>query len=878
MNKVPPKRALPSKEGTLFKELLTLYETRQLKKGIKTSDQILKKFPEHGETLCMKGLILTHMGRRDEGIEMVKKGVRLDLTSHIVWHVFGLIQKGEKNYEEALKSYTQALKFDKENLNILRDAAQLQTHLRLYDGLVETRFKLLKMRPMMRQNWIALAVAYHLNGNLSEAKKVLENYEKTLKNLPDYDIEYSETLLYHVRILEELGEWSEALSLLDANAKDRAIVDKTSIMEFRARLTSKLGSTDAEHAWRVLIEHNSECYDYYHGYLSNLGINLSTHPAQALKVLQDFAVQLPKANAPKRLSLTIAPASFAGEDSIPSFYELARAYLLAGLTKGIPSLYADIKSLYSDREKLQVIQDIVEKAKEENAPSADPSSSTSASEPTTYLWILYYLAQHYSYLSQHSKALSLLDIALSHTPTLPELYTFRARVLKRAGDPIGAAAAMEEARALDGQDRFLNTKSGKYLLRAGRQEEAEKVFGLFTKKDATSPGNDLEDMQSLLYLLEQADSQYRSGRLNLALKKYIVVQKIFREFEDDQYDFHGYSLRKFNIIIYFNLLKWEDRLRSNTAYIKTATSASRIFLAVHDDPKLKTPPSSSKVSDKAKKKAKKAAQKVQEDVKKAANNVNSNEDKGLEPTPLKDEDPDGLKLLACEDPLERAAKLLQPLVELEVEDIDVLVCVYDVAVRRKKLLQAIQALNRARKLDKDHPEVHFRVAHARKLASSLPPTPTQSSASAPSSPSVDPVQIFKDEIDKILPSELSLINFNSQYLQQHSGSSRAILAAARVSRTVLESPVDEVEGIAFMTLATAGDVKLDVKTALDVLAFLESIKSSRVEEFRKACDARFELSTVFKTPEEREKLAEEVFASTREGGNANIDPEAEVIS
>ena len=43
------KRApLPSKEASLFKELLTLYETRQLKKGLKTADQILKKFPEHG--------------------------------------------------------------------------------------------------------------------------------------------------------------------------------------------------------------------------------------------------------------------------------------------------------------------------------------------------------------------------------------------------------------------------------------------------------------------------------------------------------------------------------------------------------------------------------------------------------------------------------------------------------------------------------------------------------------------------------------------------------------------------------------------------------------------------------------------------------------
>lgn len=56
---------------------------------------------------------MAHQGKREEGKELVKAGVRLDLTSHICWHVFGLIQKGEKNYEEALKSYTQALKFDK---------------------------------------------------------------------------------------------------------------------------------------------------------------------------------------------------------------------------------------------------------------------------------------------------------------------------------------------------------------------------------------------------------------------------------------------------------------------------------------------------------------------------------------------------------------------------------------------------------------------------------------------------------------------------------------------------------------------------------------------------------------------------------------------
>lgn len=68
-----------------------------------------------------------------------------------------------------------------ENLNILRDAAQLQTQLRLFDVLVETRYTLLKLRPALRQHWVALAVAYHLNRNLAEASRTLDHYQRTLK-------------------------------------------------------------------------------------------------------------------------------------------------------------------------------------------------------------------------------------------------------------------------------------------------------------------------------------------------------------------------------------------------------------------------------------------------------------------------------------------------------------------------------------------------------------------------------------------------------------------------------------------------------------------------------------------------------------------------
>jgi N-alpha-acetyltransferase 15/16, NatA auxiliary subunit len=84
-------------------------------------------------------------------------------------------------------------------------------------------------------------------------------------------------------------------------------------------------------------------------------------------------------------------------------------------------------------------------------------------------------------------------------------------------------------------------------------------------------------MQSLLFLLEEADAQLRDGKPHLALKKYMAVKmvssplsilfcfvlmpliQVFDEIDDDQFDFHGYNLRKFTISIY---LKYVLSLRS----------------------------------------------------------------------------------------------------------------------------------------------------------------------------------------------------------------------------------------------------------------------------------------------------------------------------
>lgn len=102
----------------------------------------------------MKGLILNCLGRKEDAYNFVRQGLRNNLKSHVCWHVFGLLQRSDKKYDEAIKCYRNALKWDKDNLQILRDLSLLQIQMRDLEGykvsvtliriISETVFALLK--------------------------------------------------------------------------------------------------------------------------------------------------------------------------------------------------------------------------------------------------------------------------------------------------------------------------------------------------------------------------------------------------------------------------------------------------------------------------------------------------------------------------------------------------------------------------------------------------------------------------------------------------------------------------------------------------------------------------------------------------------------
>ncbi len=61
----------------------------------------------------------------------------------------------------------------------------------------------------------------------------------------------------------------------------------------------------------------------------------------------------------------------------------------------------------------------------------DTENLTEEIEPaTSLLWLQYYLAQHYDYLGDINKAFEYINQAICDTPTLVELYMFKAKIFK----------------------------------------------------------------------------------------------------------------------------------------------------------------------------------------------------------------------------------------------------------------------------------------------------------------------------------------------------------------------------------------------------------------------------------------------------------------
>ncbi|XP_027928732.1 N-terminal acetyltransferase A complex auxiliary subunit NAA15-like [Vigna unguiculata] len=705
--------SLPPKEANLFKLIVKSYETKQYKKGLKAADAILKKFPDHGETLSMKGLTLNCMDRKSEAYELVRQGLKNDLKSHVCWHVFGLLYRSDREYREAIKCYRNALKIDPDNIEILRDLSLLQAQMRDLTGFVETRQQLLTLKSNHRMNWIGFAVAHHLNSSASKAIEILEAYEGTLED--DYPpenerCEHGEMLLYKISLLEECGFFQKALEELQK--KELKIVDKLAYKEQEVSLLIKLGRLEeGEKLFRALLSMNPDNYRYYEGLQKCVGLysengHFSPDEIDQLDALYKTLEQQYKwSSAVKRI-----PLDFLQGDK---FREAADSYIKPLLTKGVPSLFSDLSSLYNQPRKADVLEQIILELESSLKSTGQYPGRMEKEPPSTLMWTLFFLAQHYDRLGQYEIALSKIDEAIHHTPTVIDLYSVKSRILKHAGDLVAAAAFADEARCMDLADRYVNSECVKRMLQADQVALAEKTAVLFTKDG--DQHNNLHDMQCMWYELASAESYFRQGDLGLALKKFLAVEKHYADITEDQFDFHSYCLRKMTLRQYVEMLKFQDQLHSHAYFHKAAVGAIRCYIKLHDSPPKSTAEEDndmSKLLPSQKKKMRQKQRKAEARAKKEAEIKNEESSAGgvsksgkRHAKPV-DPDPRGEKLTQVEDPLLEATKYLKLLQKNSPDSLETHILSFELYMRKQKILLAFQAVKQLLRLDAEHPDSH----------------------------------------------------------------------------------------------------------------------------------------------------------------------------
>lgn len=756
---------LPAKENALFKQMVRCYETKTFKKGLKTADAILKKFPNHGETLSMKGLLLGNMegeGKREEAHECVKLGLKNDVGSHVCWHVYGLLHRIDRNYKEAIKCYRQALKIDEGNLQILRDLSYMQIQIREIDEFVSTRNEILKQRPASRVNWMSIVVAQHYAGEHARALETMARFESTVdeatfvaqsEDAKTAKFELSETHMFKATMLEDAGRVEDALASLLKHADK--IVDRAGWMTAVGRLHLRLAESNAttvdaidgetvapdahrrkaSSVFRRLVDRMPDNHEWHALLVKSLG--LENDEAGLKSLYAELARAHPNAEFCAR-----APLDFtSGAD----FENALREYVTVPLRKGVPSLFRELAGLYSDTAKTpsmeKVFVEVVDSLRSRKAFPGAPSGETEKKPEATLANALTLLAYHRDKTGDREAALACVDeaIALDIKPAILELHLAKAAFLKRSGDYAGAVAEAQIARRGDLADRYLNGACVKRLLQNGQHEEAERTAALFAR-DGDQASN-LYDMQCAWFENEAGWCHARAGNRARALKYFAAVIQHYEDTEEDQFDFHSYCMRKSTLRSYVEMLRATDAVYDKPRFREAARGLIRAYLSVHDDPPADAAAAEEAAlaalpkeeRQKARKKQKQAKERLEKETKERLEKEARERAEAAEAAardgkkvPAKSEkapdpDPLGEKLLATKTPLEDAAKalaLLERHASHRAETHDLAFAVY---VRQNKLPLALRSVKRAFAADADDFAARRNVVHLASLLSASDP-------------------------------------------------------------------------------------------------------------------------------------------------------------
>eukprot|EP01132_Coremiostelium_polycephalum_P002779 gene2779-3454_t len=679
------KKELSSKDQAALKNISKLFDEKKYKKGLKAADEFLKTHPTNVDAQCFKCLTVYNMGKKDEAHEIAKKVLRTNLSSSMAWHTLGFLHKQERNFTEALKCFKNAHKYNKESSQIIKDLSNVQIYLRDLSGYRESYAALLTMLPNQKGHWIGLIVAYHLLGNYKQALLVLDQFFEIIDEKTG--LKYTELILYKCMLLDEMGEYDQVLALL--KKEEKTILDKFWAKQKQADiLIKKKQFKEAEKIYNELIKLNPDNLNYHQKLWICNEIEVDSIERLAdenkVKILSDIYTQLEKEH-PKCLLIQKIPLLFlpAGE----LFREHLNRYSKHFLVKGIPSLFNNLKSLYHDTAKVEIIDQLFKEHLKNLRATHTLSGSDETVVPSTTLWCLYFLALHLNRLGKHSEALEAVEEAIKHTPTAIDLYIVKAKIYKHQGNTIGAFEEYDKARKLDLADRYLNTKACLYALRNNDTVTAETIF-LAMKSPETKVLENMAEFQCMWYEKEWGSVYLRTGQYGKALRLFHLVDRHFSEFLEDQFDFHAHIQKRYTLRSYIEFLRWEDQVYQNKPYVDSAKLAIKTYMSLINKPVVLE---QLKIDESLRPKP---AQPAKQPPKPSAD-----EDEQLKI----DDTPSEEKLLSEPNFLVPATKFLKNLLKFSPNDLEVHALACQVYLAKKKYLIVLSSLLKIKSIQADHP-------------------------------------------------------------------------------------------------------------------------------------------------------------------------------
>ena len=500
-----------------------------------------------------------------------------------VWHFYALFHKEQKNYAQAVKCYNFACKYDPDNLNIIKDLSNLLLFLGRFEDFSKYSLQCVTTKSSLSVNWVQYSLAEYFLGNYENALQLIDsvrkNFEDTMKKQ-----ELHELILFRAKILFQLKKYDESIETLEkelgTNCADRITFYEKIINCCLKNNNVEKGINYCKLALKINPENVFNYLNYFN--LKVSGVNLSKY--EDLFTLEENSEQrkniyeiLTKEIEPILNKVKITEKMKLGLTSGNEFKNLFTQYFLKSIKNNLPSFFNNIKFIYQypqQKSKIPVIQELItsniSEIESKNSlikEILDLDKNSNLNIQPVFIWIYYFAAQHFDILGESEKAIDYINKAIKSTPTVVEFFMVKSKILKHNLLYEEASLAMGKAKDLDLSDRYLNAKHAKSIVRKGDVDGSANVMMEFVKNPLFE--ENMLRYQCLWYKIEAGYAYLKQGKLLMAHRMFKGILDNFKEMNEDQNEFYNYSLRRYMLSDFYNLIINMKRMYKNPLVISS---------------------------------------------------------------------------------------------------------------------------------------------------------------------------------------------------------------------------------------------------------------------------------------------------------------------